>query len=174
MTSQRSSCKGVGILPRELAISTSASGPVLRGSGVEWDLRKTDPYSVYDRFDFDIVIGTMGDVYDRYRVRIGEMRQSLRIIEQAVEQMPRGEIRTKVPHLLRPPQGEVYGHIEAPKGELGFYLVSDGSIAPYRFKIRSPSFINLTALREMIVGWKLADVVVIFGSIDIVLGEVDR
>jgi len=166
--------KGVGILPRELAISTSASGPVLRGSGVEWDLRKTDPYSVYDRFDFDIVIGTMGDVYDRYRVRIGEMRQSLRIIEQAVEQMPRGEIRTKVPHLLRPPQGEVYGHIEAPKGELGFYLVSDGSIAPYRFKIRSPSFINLTALREMIVGWKLADVVVIFGSIDIVLGEVDR
>ena len=166
--------KGVGILPKELAINISASGPVLRGSGVKWDIRKADPYSVYDRFQFDIPIGSVGDCYDRYRVRIEEMRQSLRIIKQAMEQLPPGEVRSEVPHLIRPPVGEVYGHIEAPRGELGFYLVSDNSIAPYRFHIRAPTLINLTALRDMMIGWKVADAIIIFGSIDICMGEVDR
>ena len=166
--------KGVGILPGEMAINISASGPVLRGSGVKWDLRKADPYSIYDRFEFDIPIGTVGDCYDRYRVRVEEMRQSLRILEQAVEQVPSGEARSEVPHLIRPPVGEAYGRVEAPKGELGFYLVSDNSIAPYRCHIRAPSLMNLTALREMLVGWKIQDAIVIFGSIDITMGEVDR
>jgi len=145
--------KGVGILPREVAINIGASGPVLRGSGVKWDIRKADPYSIYDRFEFEIPTGTVGDCYDRYRVRVEEMRQSLRIIEQAVEQIPSGPVKTELPFLIRPPAGEAYARIEAPKGELGFYLVSDGSIAPYRCHIRAPSLLNLTALREMIVGW---------------------
>jgi len=166
--------KGVGILPRELAINISASGPVLRASGVKWDIRKADPYSIYDRFEFDIPIGTAGDCYDRYWVKVQEMRQSLRIIEQAMGQLPSGAVRSEVPHLIRPPAGEAYAHIEAPKGELGFYLVSDNSIAPYRCHIRAPSLLNLTALREMTIGWKIADAFAIFGSIDICMGEVDR
>ncbi len=166
--------KGVGILPKELAINISASGPVLRASGVKWDIRKADPYSIYDRFEFDIPTGTAGDCYDRYRVRVQEMRQSLRIIKQAMEGVPQGEVRAKVPHLLRPPVGEAYAHIESPRGELGLYLVSDNSIAPYRCHIRAPSLLNLTALRDLIVGWKVADAIIIFGSIDINMGEVDR
>jgi len=166
--------KGVGILTREMAIDICASGPVLRASGVKWDIRKVDLYSIYDRFEFDIPIGSAGDCYDRYRVRVEEMRQSLRIIKQAMEQIPPGEIRAKVPHLVHPPIGEAYAHIEAPKGELGFYLVSDNSIAPYRCHIRAPSLINLTALREMMIGWKVQDAIIIFGSIDITMGEVDR
>ncbi len=166
--------KGVGILPKELAINISASGPVLRGSGVKWDIRKADIYSIYDRFDFDIPTGTIGDCYDRYWVRIEEMRQSVRIINQAMEQLPPGEVLGKVPPRLRPPVGEAYGHIEAPRGELGFYLVSDNSVNPYRFHIRAPTLINLTALRDMMIGWKVADAIIIFGSIDICLAEVDR
>ncbi len=166
--------KGVGILPREQAINASASGPVLRGSGVKWDIRKADPYSVYPRFEFEIPTGEIGDNYDRYRVRIEEMRQSVRIIKQAIEQLPEGEVRTPVPLFLRPPKGEVYGHIEGPKGELGFYLVSDGSIAPYRFHVRPPTLLNITALRDMIIGWKLADAIITFGSLDVCLGEIDR
>ncbi|MBE0415544.1 MAG: NADH-quinone oxidoreductase subunit D [Dehalococcoidia bacterium] len=166
--------KGVGILPPELAINASTSGPVLRASGVKWDIRKADPYSVYDRFEFEIPTGKMGDIYDRYWVRIQEMRQSTRIVKQAIAQLPQGEVRTKVPATLRPPKGEAYGRIETPKGELGFYLVSDGSPNPYRFKIRAPSLLNLTVLRDLVIGWKLADAMVIFGSIDICLGEVDR
>ena len=166
--------KGVGILPKDVAISISASGPVLRGSGVEWDLRKVDPYSVYDRFEFDIPTGTVGDCYDRYRVRVIEMQQSLRIIEQAMKGITSGPVKSDVPHLIRPPVGEAYGSIETPKGELGFYLVSDGSIAPYRCHIRAPSLLNLTALREMMIGWKIQDAIIIFGSIDITMGEVDR
>ena len=166
--------KGVGILPRELAINTSASGPVLRASGVKWDIRKADPYSIYDCFEFDIPTGSVGDCYDRYRVRIQEMRQSVRIIKQAMERLPKGEVRSDVPRLIRPPVGEAYGHIEAPKGELGFYLVSDNSIAPYRFHVRAPTLINLTALGDMMIGWKVADAIIIFGSIDICLAEVDR
>jgi len=164
----------VGILPKETAINASTSGPVLRASGVEWDLRKADPYSIYDRFEFDIPTGTAGDCYDRYRVRVEEMRQSLRIIKQAVEQLPSGPVKSEVPHLIRPPVGEAYARVEAPKGELGFYLVSDNSIAPYRCHIRAPSLMNLTVIREMTVGWKIQDLIIIFGSIDITMGEVDR
>jgi NADH-quinone oxidoreductase subunit D len=167
-------CKGVGILPKDTAINTAASGPVLRASGVKWDIRKADPYSIYDRFDFEVPVGTVGDNYDRYWVRMQEMRQSVRILEQAIAQLPAGEIRAKVPHLLRPPVGEVYGHIEAPRGDLGFYLVSDNSIAPYRFHIRPPTLINLTALKDMVVGWKVADLIVTFGSIDVCMAEIDR
>ncbi len=166
--------KGVGILSKEQAINCSTSGPVLRASGVKWDIRQANPYSIYDRFDFDIPTQTTGDCYDRYRQRVEETRQSLRIIRQAMEQLPSGPVRAEVPHLVRPPVGEAYAHIEAPKGELGFYLVSDNSIAPYRCHIRPPSLINLTALRDMVRGWKIADLIIIFGSIDITVGEIDR
>lgn len=167
--------KNVGVLPLDTAIAYSISGPVLRASGLPWDWRKADPYDVYDRMQFDIPIGDRGDNYDRFRVRIEEVKQSMRIVSQCVEQMPPGPIRTKLPFVLRPPAGaEAYGRVEAPKGELGFYMVSDGSIAPYRCKIRSPSLINLTVLKELLVGWKLADMIVTLGSIDINMGEVDR
>ncbi len=166
--------KGVGILSKDKAINCSTSGPVLRASGVDWDIRKTDPYSIYDRFDFDVPLGENGDCYDRYRVRIKEMTQSLRIIEQALKDLPKGDIVVKVPLRLKPPAGEAYAHIESPKGDLGFYLVSDGTEKPYRLHVRAPSFINLTALGDMVIGWKMADVVVIFGSIDVCMGEADR
>lgn len=166
--------KNVGILTKEDAINYSTAGPVLRGSGVKWDIRKAEPYSVYNRFNFDIPTGKKGDVYDRYRVRIEEMQQSIKIIKQAIEQLPQGEIQAKIPRVLRPPKGEAYGHIEGPKGELGFYLVSDGSTNPYRLHIRPPSLLNLTPLRELVIGVKIADAMAIFGSIDICMGEVDR
>jgi len=166
--------KGVGILSKDLAINIAASGPVLRASGVKWDIRRADPYSIYDHFDFDIPVASTGDCYDRYWIRIQEMRQSVRILEQAIAQLPEGATHSDVPNLLRPPVGEVYSRIEAPKGELGFYLVSDNSIAPYRFHIRPPELINLTALRDMVIGWKVADLIIIFGSIDVCLGEIDR
>jgi NADH-quinone oxidoreductase subunit D len=166
--------KGVGVLPRDLAINIGASGPVLRASGVQWDIRRADPYSIYDRFDFDIPTYNDGDCYDRYMIKIQEMRQSVRILEQAVAQLPEGEICADVPKLVRPPVGEAYGHIEAPKGELGFYIVSDNSIAPYRVHIRPTELINLTALRDMCIGWKVADLIITFGSIDVCLGEIDR
>ena len=166
--------KGIGILSKETAINCSVTGPVLRGSGVKWDIRRADPYSIYDRFEFDIPTGSTGDSYDRYRVRVEEIRQSLRIIKQAMEKIPAGPVRAQMSHLVRPPVGDAYAHIETPKGELGFYLVSDNSIAPYRCHIRAPSLINLSALRDMIIGWKVADLFAIFGSIDITMGEVDR
>ncbi|MCX7911663.1 MAG: NADH-quinone oxidoreductase subunit D [Dehalococcoidales bacterium] len=166
--------KGVGILPKEVAINCGISGPVARASGIRRDLRRDDPYSIYDRFEFDIPVGENGDSYDRYRVRVAEMRQSLRIIRQAMKDIPAGPVKAEVPQVVRPPAGEVYAHIEAPKGELGFYIVSDGSIAPYRCHVRPTSLINLTALRQMVRGWKVADLIVIFGSIDITMGEVDR
>jgi NADH-quinone oxidoreductase subunit D len=168
---------GIGILPPEVALSYGVSGPVLRGSGIPYDVRKAEPYSVYDRFDFDIPIGKVGDVYDRFLVRIEEMRQSKRIIEQVLEQLPDakgGHINPKARQNVRPPVGDAYARIESPKGELGFYLVSDGSTRPYRYKVRAPSFINLTPLADMCRGYKVADIVVILGSIDIVMGEVDR
>jgi NADH-quinone oxidoreductase subunit D len=166
--------KGVGILTKEMAIDIGASGPVLRASGVNWDIRKADPYSIYNRFEFDIPTGTVGDCWDRYRVRVEEMKQSLRIIEQAVQQIPAGSYRTEIPQLIRPPVGETYAHIEAPTGDLGFYLVSDGGIAPYRCHVRAPSLMNLTALRDMVKGWKIQDTILTFGSIAITMGEVDR
>ncbi len=167
--------RNVGILPADLAVNCSMTGPVLRASGVAWDRRKADPHEVYDRVEFDVPTGSTGDTFDRYHVRIQEMRQSLRIIHQCVDQMPKtGPIRTEGPFFLRPPVGDAYAAVESPKGELGFYIVSDGGISPYRCKIRSPSYINLTALKEMVVGWKLADLIVIFGSLAVNMGEVDR
>ncbi|MGB6837736.1 MAG: NADH-quinone oxidoreductase subunit D [Dehalococcoidia bacterium] len=166
--------RDVGVLPPDLAVAASVSGPMLRGSGIVWDIRKADPYCAYDRMEFDIPVGYNGDCYDRLIVRLEEMRQSARIVEQALEQLPGGPIRAEVPLMLRPPVGETYSRIESPKGELGFYLVSDGGPTPYRFKVRSPSLLNLSALKEMIVGMTVADAVVTLGSIDINLGEVDR
>ncbi len=166
--------RNVGTLSPEAVINASASGPVLRGSGVQWDWRKADPYEIYDRVRFEVPIGSVGDNYDRYWVRIMEMRQSLKIVEQCIQQIELGPVKADVPLLVRPPIGDAYARVEAPKGELGFYLVSDGTISPYRFKIRSPSFINLTLLRDILIGWNLADVVVSFGSIDVNMGEVDR
>lgn len=166
--------KGVGILSAEDAIDIGASGPVIRGSGVKWDIRKAAPYAAYDEFDFDIPTGENGDTYDRYLVRMQEMRQSVRIIEQAIETLPEGPIMARIGKILKPPPGEVYHSIEAPKGELGYYIVSDGSIYPYRLRIRPPSFVNLGALEKLIQGQLVADVVAIIGTLDIVLGEVDR
>ncbi len=167
-------CQGVGLLPPQVAVAHSCTGPLLRASGVDYDIRKVDSYSIYDRFDFEVPLGKNGDVYDRYMVRIQEMRQSTKILEQALEQIPEGEFCVKLPRVFKPPEGEAYHRIESPKGELGFYLVSDGSANPYRYKIRSPTFINLTVLPYLCRGHKVADVVIILGSIDIVLGEVDR
>ena len=167
--------KNVGNITLERAIVCSTSGPVLRGSGLRWDWRKADPYDAYDKVEFDVPVGLNGDNMDRFWVRMQEMRQSIRIIEQCVEQIPDGPVRADLPLVLRPPAGaESYGRVESPKGELAFYLVSDGGIAPYRFKIRSPSLLNLTIIRDLLVGWKLADMIVNLGSIDINMGEVDR
>ena len=166
--------RDIGVLPAELAIASSVSGPVLRASSVQWDLRKADPYDVYDRVEFDVPIGTNGDTFDRYLVRIQEMRESLRIIQQCVDQIEAGPIKTEGPFFVRPPVGDAYAAVESPRGELGFYLVSDGGISPYRCKIRSPSYINLTVLKDLVVGWKFADLIAIFGSLAVNMGEVDR
>jgi len=166
--------KNVGLLTDEQAIDNSISGPNLRASGVKWDLRKADPYEIYDRVKFDVPIGAIGDTFDRYLVRILEMRESVKIIEQCLEQIESGPIRADTPFFIRPAAGEAYAAVEGPKGELGFYMVSDGGVAPYRCKVRAPSFINLTPLRDMLKGWKMGDLIIIFGSIDVVLGEVDR
>jgi NADH-quinone oxidoreductase subunit D len=191
--------KGVAVLSAEEAIAYGASGPVLRGSNVVWDIRKAFPYSGYEQFDFDIPVGTNGDVYDRYLVRMLEMEQSLKIVNQALEGMPAGAYRVSDPKVApppkwqitgsmealihhfklftegyRPPKGEVFVRTESPKGELDFYIVSDGTAKPYRMHVRAPSFANLEALPLMIEGCFLADVVAAIGSIDIVLGEVDR
>jgi len=171
----RTRCEGVGVLTPEQAIAYSAAGPVLRASGVPYDVRRADPYSIYDRFDFDVVVRYHGDVYDRYLVRVEEMRQSVRIIQQALRDLPEGPVQTGKPqYQARVPAGEAYGRVEGPKGELGFYVASNGKPNPWRYHVRAPSFINLTALSEMCKGHKVADVVVILGSIDIVLGETDR
>ncbi|MEW6717998.1 MAG: NADH-quinone oxidoreductase subunit D [Chloroflexota bacterium] len=171
----RSRSEGVGVLTPEQAIAYSTCGPVLRASGIPYDLRRAEPYGVYDRFDFDVVVRFHGDVYDRYLVRLEEIRQSIRIIQQAVRDLPPGEILAGKPqYQVRVPAGEAYGRVEGPKGELGFYIVSDGSPNPWRYHVRAPSFINLTALPAMTRGHKVADVVAILGSIDIVLGETDR
>jgi NADH-quinone oxidoreductase subunit D/NADH-quinone oxidoreductase subunit C/D len=171
----RSRCEGVGVLTPEEAIAMSISGPNLRASGVPYDIRRADPYSIYDRFEFDVAYGLHGDIMDRYLVRMEEMRQSVRIIRQALDQLPEGPIINGKPqYMVRVPAGEAYGRVEAPKGELGFYIVSTGKPNPYRYHVRAPSFINLTALAQMSRGSKIGDVVAVLGSIDIVLGEVDR
>jgi len=191
--------QGVGIISKEDVINWGVTGPTLRGSGVKWDVRKAFPYSGYEEFDFDIPTGTVGDVYDRYNVRLREMEWSSAIVEQALERLPDGPIITDHPWVtlppkdavqkdiaalirqfkvvsegFRPPEGEVYASVEASKGELGFYVVSDGSNHPFRVRIRPPSFLNLSALPKMVEGRLIADVIAVIGSIDIVLGEIDR
>jgi NADH-quinone oxidoreductase subunit D len=191
--------QGVGYISAEDAIAYGLSGPSLRGSGVDWDIRKRQPYSSYEKFDFKVATRPEGDVYGRYLARIEEMRQSLRIVNQAMEGLPEGPVKADAPHIVlperesmktsiealiyhfkivtegfHPPVGEVYQAIESPRGELGFYLVSDGSPKPFRCHVRAPSFANLQALPKMIEGRLIADVVACIGTIDIVLGEVDR
>jgi NADH-quinone oxidoreductase subunit D len=190
---------GVGVLKREEAIALGVSGPALRASGVPWDIRKVWPYSGYDRFHFDISLAQNGDVYDRYRCRIFEMRQSTAIVRQCLDRMPKGPVNLDDPKIVPPPKplvrrsmealihhfllysqgftvppGEAYVPIESPKGEIGFYVVSDGSNKPYRVRVRPPSLLNLQALPRMVEGRLVADVVAVIGSIDIVLGEIDR
>ena len=166
--------KGIGILTAQQAIDMGATGPVLRGSGVKWDIRKAMPYAAYDQYEFVIPIGANGDTYDRYLVRMEEMRQSRLICLQAIQNIPLGPIMARIGKVLKPPPGEVYHSIEAPKGELGYYVVSDGTTQPYRVRIRPPSFINLQVFDQMVRGHLVADVVAIIGTLDIVLGEVDR
>jgi NADH-quinone oxidoreductase subunit D len=168
--------QGVGVLRKELAIQGGITGPILRASGVNYDIRKVDKYGIYERFDFRVPVGEHGDVYDRYMVRMLEMRESLKILGQALRDIPPGpimDVKTKI-RGFRPKAGEAYGRIESPKGELGFFLISDGSPNPYRYRVRPPSLINLTVLEDMCVGSSVADTIVTFGTIDIVLGEVDR
>jgi NADH-quinone oxidoreductase subunit D len=166
--------RGVGILSAEDAVALGVTGPVLRGSGVKWDVRKAQPYEAYDKVEFEVPTGESGDTYDRYMVRMEEMRQSVRIVRQSVERLAPGPIFGKVGKVIKPPAGEVYHSIEAPKGELGYFVVSDGTTNPYRVRVRPPSFINLQALDTMIRGRLVADVVAVIGTLDIVLGEVDR
>ena len=168
--------QGVGVLSASLAINAGVTGPVLRATGVAHDLRKVDGYGLYPRFDFRVPLGAHGDAYDRYMIRMLEMRESVKILQQALRDLPAGPIMDPKAKLrgLRPKPGEAYGRIEGPKGEIGFYLISDGSPNPYRYRVRPPSFINLTILEDLCLGHTVADAVVILGSIDIVLGEVDR
>jgi NADH-quinone oxidoreductase subunit D len=167
---------GIGVVSPERAKALGFTGPMLRGSGVNYDIRKVDHYGIYDRFKFRVPLGDHGDIYDRYMVRMLEMRETISILNQALKDVPGGPVmdpKAKIRN-FRPKAGEVYGRIEAPKGELGFYLISDGSPNPYRYRVRPPSLINLTVLEDMCLGSNVADVVLIFGSVDIVLGEVDR
>jgi NADH-quinone oxidoreductase subunit D len=168
--------QSIGKLPRDLAINASVTGPMLRASGVDYDLRKVDQYGIYDRFEFRVPLGEVGDTYDRYMIRILEMRESVKILQQVLKDVPAGPVVDPKAKLrgFRPKPGEAYGRIEAPKGELGFYLISNGSPNPYRYRVRPPSLINLTILEDMCLGHRVADVVIILGSVDIVLGEVDR
>ncbi len=169
----------VGVLPADVAINFATSGPVLRGSGVNWDLRRDDPYSIYDKFNWEVQVGKgergiLGDCWDRYMVRCREMEQSVKIIEQALNQIPEGDVKSAIPKRIRPNVGKMYVRTEAPRGELGIYLLSDGSTSPYRVKARSSCFVNLSVLPEISKGAMFADLVAIIGSIDIVLGEIDR
>jgi NADH:ubiquinone oxidoreductase subunit D len=166
---------GQGVLTAENAIRYSAAGPLLRASGIPYDVRRAEPYSIYDRFEFDVCVRQHGDIYDRLIIRLDEIRQSIRIVQQAVKQIPAGPVQALKPvYQVRVPAGEAYGRVEGPKGELGFYIVSNGKANPWRYHVRAPSFINLTAFGPMCVGQKVADVVATLGSIDIVLGEADR
>lgn len=168
--------QGVGALKPELAISAGITGPMLRATGVDYDIRKVDGYGLYSRFPFRVPLGAHGDTYDRYMIRILEMRESIRILQQALREIPAGPVMDPKAKIrgLRPKPGEAYGRIEGPKGEIGFYLLSDGGPNPYRYRVRPPSFVNLTVLEDMCLGHTIADAVIILGSVDIVLGEVDR
>ncbi|WP_110112609.1 NADH-quinone oxidoreductase subunit D [Bacillus sp. CGMCC 1.16541] len=166
--------KGIGIYSKEEALQYSLSGANLRCTGMKWDLRRAEPYSIYDRFDFNIPIREKGDAFARYECRLEEIEESLKIIEQAVEQMPRhGDIMAKVPKIIKPPKGEVFVRIESPRGEIGCYIASEGKKEPYRLKFRRPSFYNLQILPKLLKGENIANLITILGAIDIVLGEVD-
>ncbi len=169
----------VGILPADTAINYGITGPNLRGSGVKWDLRKNDAYSIYNKFDFDIPVGkglfgTTGDCWDRYNVRVLEMEESLKIIEQALNQIPDGDVSSAIPKRIKPPVGQVYSRVENPRGDLGYFIISNGSLNPFRVKVRAPSFVSLQAMDILCRGHLVADIIAILGSIDIVLGEIDR
>ena len=170
----------VGVLPASVAIEFGCTGPVLRGSGVDWDLRRDEPYSGYENYDFDVITGTgakgtLGDVWDRFHVRVEEMKQSERILRQIIKDgIPDGDVREGVPKMVRPPKGEVYMRTEAPRGELAFYIVSDGTAQPFRVRARSGAYCNLSVMQEISRGAMIADLVAIFGSLDVVLGELDR
>jgi NADH-quinone oxidoreductase subunit D len=168
--------QGIGVLRPELAVNAGVTGPMLRASGVNYDIRKVDHYGIYDRFNFRVPLGDRWDVYDRFMIRLLEVRESIKILEQALKEIPGGPVMDAKAKIrgFRPKPGEAYSRIEAPKGELGFYLISDGGPNPYRYRVRPPSFVNLTILEDMCLGQNVADVVLIFGSVDIVLGEVDR
>ena len=167
--------KGVGILKPEMAIDYSVTGPILRAAGVKWDLRKDEPYMIYDRFKFDIPTGKNGDSWDRFKVRLDEISESLKILEQAIGGIPPGNAVAKINKVFKAPAGEeAYVRTENPRGELGYYLVSDGGLKPYRNKIRSPSFSNLAVLPELIRGLNVSDAVCVLGSFDLVMGEIDR
>ncbi|HEX9614615.1 MAG TPA: NADH-quinone oxidoreductase subunit D [Bacteroidota bacterium] len=169
----------VGVLPKDVAINYACSGPMLRGSGINWDLRRDDPYGIYDRFQWEVQVGkgevgTVGDCWDRYIVRMNEMEESAKLVEQAITSIPEGNVQAAIPKRIRPEAGEAYARSESPRGELGFYVISDGTASPYRVKGRSPAFVNLSVLPEISRGAMIADLVAIVGSVDIVLGEVDR
>ncbi|MBK8947083.1 MAG: NADH-quinone oxidoreductase subunit D [Ignavibacteriae bacterium] len=169
----------IGILPADVAINYGVTGPNLRASGVKWDLRRNDPYSIYDKFDFEIPVGeglkgTLGDCWDRYYIRVLEMEQSLRIIEQAIDNIPDGNVQEAIPKRIKPPKGTIYSRVENPKGELGYFIISDGNVNPFRVKVRAPSFVNMEVFGELCKGHFVADVIAILGSIDVVLGEIDR
>lgn len=166
--------KSVGILPKELAENLSITGPVLRASGVNFDVRKAEPYGIYDRFDFDVPVLNGCDSFDRTMIRLLEIKESAKIIRQAIKDIPEGQVMAKVPKIIKPPAGEVYHRVENPKGELGFYVVSDGSPKPARVRIRSGTFINSQMLPLVGLGWKIQDLIVIFATLDAVLGEVDK
>lgn len=166
--------KGIGVITPEKAIEFGITGPNLRTTGNPYDLRKIAPYSVYDRFDFDVPVLNNGDSFDRFRIRILEIRQSVRIVEQAIAALPGGPITAKVPRVIKPPAGEVYNQIESAKGILGYYIVSDGSIKPYRLHVHSPSFVNIGIFSEIAVGMSVQDFIATLASFDICLGEIDR
>jgi len=168
--------QGVGAMKPELAISAGITGPLLRAAGVNYDIRKVDGYGVYPRFEFRVPLGDHGDTYDRYMIRVLEMRESIKILQQAFRDLPGGPIMDAKAKIrgFKPKAGEAYGRIEGPKGEIGFYLISDGTGNPYRYRVRPPSFVNLTVLEDLCLGHTVADAVIILGSVDIVLGEVDR
>ena len=166
--------KDVAILPIDVGLSYGASGPTLRASGHDFDLRKMHPYSSYEKFDFEAPLGANGDVWDRYIVRIREMRQCCNIIDQALEGLPEGDLKARVPTMFKPKAGEVFSRIEAPRGEMGYYIIADGTTKPYRVKIRTGSYSHVQLMGYLCKGWKIADLVAIFGSLDIVLPEVDR
>ena len=166
--------KGIGVIPADKALEYGVSGPNLRASGVRFDIRKTDDYLPYDRFEFDIPTGENGDCFDRYAVRLEEIRQAARIVRQAVETMPEGDLQAKVPRIIKVPRGETYVRAENPKGEMGYHVVSEGGRGPYRLKIRSASFSNLSVLPWLLRGQLVPDIIAILGSLDFVLGDVDR